>query len=84
MSGLKPVFELEHVDKEYKGKKAVDDLTFCIREGSLMVLLGPNGAEKMGWLEQAEAWRAPHSVWPLSAVMIWPVIASCSNVAQIS
>ncbi|MNM10257.1 Daunorubicin/doxorubicin resistance ATP-binding protein DrrA [compost metagenome] len=43
---MKPVIEMEHVDKEYKGKKAVDDLTLCIGEGSLTALLGPNGAGK--------------------------------------
>lgn len=43
---MKPVIQMEHVYKEYKNIKAVEDLTLQVWEGSLTALLGPNGAGK--------------------------------------
>lgn len=38
--------QLEHVTKEYKGRKAVDDLSLNVESGTVLALLGPNGAGK--------------------------------------
>ncbi|MWC28418.1 ABC transporter ATP-binding protein [Paenibacillus sp. MMS18-CY102] len=38
--------ELKRVTKEFKGKKAVDQLSFTVERGTVVALLGPNGAGK--------------------------------------
>jgi ABC-2 type transport system ATP-binding protein len=38
--------ETEHLTKTYAGVKAVDDISFTVREGEVFGLLGPNGAGK--------------------------------------
>jgi osmoprotectant transport system ATP-binding protein len=40
------VIEIEHVVKEYQGRRVVDDLSLTIGEGALCVLLGPSGCGK--------------------------------------
>ncbi|SDT56536.1 ABC-2 type transport system ATP-binding protein [Paenibacillaceae bacterium GAS479] len=42
----KLAIQLEHVTKEYKGKRAVDDLSLNVESGTVVALLGPNGAGK--------------------------------------
>ncbi|CAM3541632.1 ABC transporter ATP-binding protein [Marinicrinis lubricantis] len=37
---------VRHVTKTFKGKKAVNDISFTIKEGSIVSILGPNGAGK--------------------------------------
>ena len=41
-----PLLQLENVTVQFGGLKAVNDLTFCIRERELAGLIGPNGAGK--------------------------------------
>ena len=48
-AGQSPVMallELQHLKKYYATQKAVDDISFSIKEGSIFGLLGPNGAGK--------------------------------------
>ena len=40
------LLELQHIKKYFATQKAVDDISFDIKEGSIFGLLGPNGAGK--------------------------------------
>lgn len=40
------ILELQHLRKYFANQKAVDDISFQIKEGSIFGLLGPNGAGK--------------------------------------
>lgn len=48
MSGIRvgPAVELEHVTKEYAGKRGVRDVSLTIDDGESVALWGPNGAGK--------------------------------------
>ena len=43
---MEKVIEIKNLTKEYKGKKAIDDLSFCVYRGEILGLLGPNGSGK--------------------------------------
>lgn len=40
------IIEVEHFTKKYGNYTAVDDISFCVKEGSIFSFLGPNGAGK--------------------------------------
>ena len=43
---MEPLLSLSHLVKHYATQKAVDDISFDIKKGSIFGLLGPNGAGK--------------------------------------
>lgn len=43
---MKNVIEVKNLTKEYKQLRAIDDLSFTVREGEILGLLGPNGSGK--------------------------------------
>ena len=40
------ILELQNLQKYFATQKAVDDISFTIKQGSIFGLLGPNGAGK--------------------------------------
>ncbi|MCI1931775.1 MAG: ATP-binding cassette domain-containing protein [Clostridia bacterium] len=43
---MENIIEVEHFTKKYGDFTAVDDISFCVKEGSIFSFLGPNGAGK--------------------------------------
>ncbi|MBB4825420.1 ABC-2 type transport system ATP-binding protein [Sporosarcina luteola] len=43
---MQPVVQIENLTKEFKGKRAVDDVSFTVQRGEIVAILGPNGAGK--------------------------------------
>ena len=43
---MKDIIEIKNLKKHFKGVKAVDDISFSVREGQLFAFLGLNGAGK--------------------------------------
>jgi len=61
MNNYKFIVEVEDLRKTYGNVKAVDGVSFKIKQGSIFTLLGPNGAGKTTTLEIVEGLRTPDS-----------------------
>jgi len=61
MNTYKFIVEVEDLRKYYGNIKAVDGVSFKIKQGSIFTLLGPNGAGKTTTLEIIEGLRTPDS-----------------------
>lgn len=46
MSNTQTVLELQHISKSFPGVKALDDVNFALKKGTVHVLCGENGAGK--------------------------------------
>jgi lipopolysaccharide export system ATP-binding protein len=46
LRAVKPVLEARHLDKAFRGRRVVDDISLKISSGEVVGLLGPNGAGK--------------------------------------
>jgi len=51
---MNPILEVQKLEKHYPGVKAVDGISFSIKEGTCFGLLGPNGAGKTTTVEIME------------------------------
>jgi ABC-2 type transport system ATP-binding protein len=56
-----PILEVKGLHKSYGKVKAVDGISFSVREGSCFGILGPNGAGKTTAIEVIETIHAPDS-----------------------
>ncbi|MCG3086451.1 ABC transporter ATP-binding protein [Sporosarcina cyprini] len=43
---MQPIVQIENLTKEFKGKRAVDNVSFTLEPGEIVAILGPNGAGK--------------------------------------
>ncbi|MCI8445592.1 MAG: ATP-binding cassette domain-containing protein, partial [Bacilli bacterium] len=43
---MQNVIEVRHLTKHYGSLKALDDLSFTVKQGEILGLLGPNGSGK--------------------------------------
>src|SRR4051794_7826616 len=59
------MIQLKNVSKHYKNTKAVDDITFEVREGETVVLLGTSGCGKTTTLRMINRLAEPTagSIW---------------------
>lgn len=55
------ILEVEDLNKYYGQVKAVDGVSFKVKQGSIFTLLGPNGAGKTTTIEIIEGLRVPDS-----------------------
>lgn len=56
-----PIISVKHLHKHYGDFKAVNGISFEVKEGTIFGLLGPNGAGKTSTLEIIETLKAPTS-----------------------
>src|SRR5215471_16856941 len=59
--GQQPAVTVTNLVKRYGGLRAVDDVSFSIREGEIFGIIGPNGAGKTTAVECISGLRAPDS-----------------------
>ncbi len=70
------MLEVSHVKKSYRGKKAVDDVSFTLQEGEILGLLGANGAGKSTTLSMIATLIKPDRgdiIWEEKSILKSPI-----------
>jgi len=55
----RPVLEVEHLTKHFGGITAVEDLSFALREGEVLGVIGPNGSGKTTTFDLISGFQPP-------------------------
>src|SRR5581483_6147588 len=55
----RPVLDVEHLTKRFGGITAVDDLSFALREGEVLGVIGPNGSGKTTTFDLISGFQLP-------------------------
>ena len=58
---IKKMIEVAHLSKNYGSLRAVDDLTFNVKQGEVLGFLGPNGAGKSTTMKMITGFVPPSS-----------------------
>ncbi|HZY14820.1 MAG TPA: ATP-binding cassette domain-containing protein, partial [Beijerinckiaceae bacterium] len=56
---MSPILAVRHVTKSFGGLKAVDDVSFDVEVGKIIVIIGPNGAGKTTLLNLISGFMPP-------------------------
>jgi branched-chain amino acid transport system ATP-binding protein len=59
LENARNVLEVEHLTKSFGGVKAVDDVSFALRDGEVLGLIGPNGAGKTTIFDLISGFQVP-------------------------
>jgi len=59
LQNARNVLEVENLSKSFGGVKAVDDVTFALRDSEVLGLIGPNGAGKTTIFDLISGFQAP-------------------------
>jgi len=64
-AGGRVLVEVKHLEKRFGGVRAVDDLSFSVRQGTITALIGPNGSGKTTAFNLIDGLMRPDSgeVW---------------------
>ncbi|MBE0409171.1 MAG: ABC transporter ATP-binding protein [Anaerolineales bacterium] len=72
--------EVEHLSRTFNGLKAVDDVSFSVREGEVFGFLGPNGAGKTTTINMLIGQLKPTS--GRACIMGWDINAQKDKIKQ--
>ncbi|MEO7804906.1 MAG: MFS transporter [Actinomycetota bacterium] len=61
LTDARPILEIKGISKSFGGIKAVNDVSFALREGEALGLIGPNGAGKTTIFDLISGFQVPDS-----------------------
>jgi branched-chain amino acid transport system ATP-binding protein len=59
IEAARPILEVEHVTKRFGGITAINDLSFALREGEILGIIGPNGSGKTTLFDVISGYQVP-------------------------